>query len=124
MVVVREPEEIKTILNSDYSFEKPLMIYKCFFSYGLLTTGGDINKLHRKRVNPLFYPTKLQSYVPTLNAKVTTFLKRFDSNLILEEIEMSEHATYFAIDSMLATLFGIDDISEEMKENYLKNSEG
>lgn len=120
VVVVREPDEIKVLLNSEHCFEKPFMLYSSFFTYGLLTTGGDVNKLHRKTVSPLFTPTNLQHLLPLLNKKVTSFLNKFDHHLSTNEIDISEHALEFAFDSMMATLFGVNNLSDDVKEEFLK----
>lgn len=124
VVNVREPEDIKTVLNSEYCFEKPFMIYRSYFTYGLLTSGGDINKLHRKMISPLFYPTNLQSYLPVINKVVTKFLNNFDNHLSLNEIEMSHYALKFTLNSTILTLFGVDNISEEAENEFLKNFDG
>jgi cytochrome P450 len=124
VVVVREPDEIKTLLNSEFCFEKPFMLYSAFFSYGLLTSGGEVNKLHRKTVYPLFSPTNLQNLLPLLNKKVASFLNKFDHHLSLNEIDISKHALDFAFDSMMATLFGVKNLSEEVKAEFLRDVEG
>lgn len=123
-VVVREPDEIKVLLNSEHCFEKPFMLYSSFFTYGLLTTGGDVNKLHRKTVNPLFSPTNLQHLLPFLNEKVTSFLDKFDNHLSENEVDISDHALEFAFDSMMATLFGVNNLSDKAKADFLRDVEG
>jgi cytochrome P450 len=120
--VVRDPSEVKILLNSEDCFEKPNMIYRTYFSYGMLTMGGETYKLHRKTILPLFYPKPLQQYHSKINAKMNSFLKDFDNNLKPTEMEMSEHALEFALDTFLETMFGMD-VKKTTQKKFLNDAE-
>lgn len=119
--VVRDAKEVEILLNSEKCFEKPKMIYNTFFSYGMLTMGGDSYKLHRKTILPLFYPTALQRYSKIINAKVNNFLTEFDG-VKSSEIEMSEYVLDFSLDSFFATMFGMN-IDKKIRRKFLHDAE-
>lgn len=124
VLVTREPEEIKVLLNSEFCFEKPYLLYSTYMTFGLLTTGGERYKMQRKTINSLFFPTNLKRYPSIINAKVESFFERFDLKLSCEEIEMSQPALDFAFDSMMASMFGIDNLTQNTREKFLTDSEG
>lgn len=70
--------------------------------------GGEEYKAHHKQLNPFFYPTALQQYIPIINTKMQNFMKRFDNQLGSNEVDFVSFASDFTFETILATMFGID----------------
>lgn len=115
-LMVRDADDLKTILSSEECFDKMGIIYKRYFSYGLFVLEGDEYKSHRKAINPLFTPAALKSYLPTVNKKVEDFIFRFDRSFDpKEEIEFARLATDFSFDSSLEIFFGIGHVDQDKR---------
>lgn len=89
----------------------------------MLVMSGEGCKLHRKVSKPLFYPATLKSYLPLIKAKTKSFLDSFDSKLSSNEIDMCRYTMDFALDSSLATFFGVDDVSEKTRFQFVEHME-
>lgn len=85
--------------------------------------GGDKYKVHRKAVNPLFFPTSLQRCLPILNMKMRDFLERYDTRLDSKAIEFTHPSMDFILDSILATMFGIDHVGENARLKFIHDTE-
>lgn len=118
ILVVRDPDDIKIALNSDECFDKPSLIYSPYFSYGLFVMGGDAYKFHRKNINPVLYPACLQSIIPILDSRMQSFMERLDAKLTSKQIEFSHYASDYTLDTILATMFGVDNIAEEARFKF------
>lgn len=115
---VKDPEDVKTLLNSNEAFEKP-SLYKQLFSYGFLTIGGSAYRRQRKVVSSLFHTSSLEENLPTINEKMKSFLSRFDGNLKDEMFDVSHNVLDFTLDTLLATTFGMDSSSEETRKKFV-----
>lgn len=124
MLFIRDADDLKTILNSEKCFDKVSILYEKVIDYGLLVIGGETYKLHRKSINPIFHPTQLKSFIPIIKRKMDDFLLRFDSRIeTSEEIEMSHFASDFTLDTILATMFSNNDITENERMRFIVSSE-
>lgn len=83
--------------------------------------GGDKYKLHRKTIIPIFAPSSLQSFLPIISKKVDSFLQRFDKQIEPEAIDFCEYATDFALDTILATMLGENDVSESDRRHLISS---
>lgn len=116
MLVVRDADDLKTIYTSEECFDKVNLMYDQVLDFGLLVLGGSTYKLHRKTYNPVFYPAQLRSYFPIIKRKMDGFIERFDSRLEPgKEVEFSHFTTDFTLESILATMFANDDITEAQR---------
>lgn len=124
-LVVRDPDDIKIVLNSEETFDKIALFYKQYLSYCLFSmNGGDKYKRHKKVVSPLFHPASLQRCLPIINMQMRKFLKRFDANLHPgKAIECSHYAMDFILDTLLSTMFGIDDTADEARMKFVVDTE-
>lgn len=123
-LIIRDPDDLKTILTSEECSAKLGYVYKLYFNYGLFVLEGDEYKLHRKAINPLLTPAAIKSYLPIINKKVKSFIDRFDSRLKPnEEIEFGRLATDFAFDSFLSTFYGVDHVAEDKRMEIVKTVE-
>lgn len=75
-VVIGDPDDVKTALNADESFEKAFM-YNLFFHDGLLVERKDNYKFHKKILNPIFNPAVLHTFVPKLNMAMDKVFKNY-----------------------------------------------
>lgn len=123
MLVVRNPEDLKIILNADESHDKPLFFYKMFTRYGLIVLNGKESKVHRKAINPVFSSKNLRSYLPIIDEKVKIFLKRFESRLSAEDIDMHHAALDYSLETILAALFGNNQVEEKERSFFIKATE-
>lgn len=122
-LVVRDPEDIKIALNSKKCFEKPSFLYKTFFTSGMLVTGGDEYKLHRKTIMPIFSKEHLRSYLVIANSKMQNFLQQFDLKLDSKPFDFYHHASDFTFDTLMPSLFG-KNIDKDLRCQFLHNAEG
>jgi cytochrome P450 len=118
--VVRDPEDLKIVLNSEEAYEKTLFS-SFFYRYGLLTDGGEVYKHQRKVLSPLFSSSRLRYITPIINGNMTEFLKLFERMRKPEAVDFKHIATYFSTSSSLYTIFNIDikdyDLLSEIIEN-------
>lgn len=124
-VVVRDPVDIKTVLNSDEAFDKIAIFYKQYLSYCLFSMeGGEKYKSHRKTMTPLFSATSLQRCLPILNMKTENFFERFDKAFDpKKEIEFSHLTMDFILDTILATMFGVDNVSDDERMKFVGDTD-
>lgn len=122
-LVVKKPEEIKIILNSQETFDKPDHGVNILVEHGLLTEGGEKYKLQRKTVNPFFVASNLKKFFPIINRKVGEFINRFDDRLPSEEEEfnISPGIMDFTLDTIFNTMFNIPHVPEEKRLQFLEN---
>lgn len=123
MLVVKSPEDLKIILNADESHDKPLFFYKMFTRCGLIVLNGNESKVHRKAINPVFSPKNLRNYLPIIDNKVKTFLNRFETRLNSKSIDMHHYALDFSIETILAALFGNEEVDENERLFFIKATE-
>lgn len=116
--VVRDPDDLAIILKSDGCFEKHENYEKIGLPRGMFTVGGDLYRLHRKLLMPAFSLKSLQSYVPILNKYSQQFVDQMKNDLSDQEIEITDKISIFNLTSLLATLFGREDVPESMIKQY------
>lgn len=85
--------------------------------------GGERYKIHRRAVNPLFNPGSLHRYLPVVNRKTLSFLERFDERLESREFDFTHHAMDFIMETLLATMMGIEDISESTRLKFIHDTD-
>lgn len=76
-MIIDDPDDVKTALNADESFEKAFM-YNLFFHDGLLVERKDNYKFHKKILNPIFNPAVLHTFVPKLNLAMDKVFQNYD----------------------------------------------
>lgn len=123
-LVVRDPADIKIATNSDECLNKPQLFYKHYLSYCLFSmNSGDEYKFHKKSITPVFYPASLQRCIPIVNGKTMNFLRRFDTKLSSNDIEFTHIAMDFILDSLLASMFGIDYVDERRRLKFVEDTD-
>lgn len=122
MVILYNPEDIKTILNSDKCFEKGIF-YKFYFEHGLLTIGGDTYKAHRKAVNPIFVPSNLRSLIPTIDKRSIEFLDDYAEDFEQDNKDLKIVASKFSYNTILETIVGVNGLDRETLHEFVDKSE-
>lgn len=122
-ISLKKPEEIKIVLNSEETFDKPDHSVNMFFKYGLLTEGGEKYKRQRKAVTPVFLPSNLKRYYPIINDKFAKFLDDFDRNLTAEEFDVTEEIMCFTLDTILMTMFNRSDFDKHQRIEFLESAD-
>jgi cytochrome P450 family 4 len=123
-LLLKKPEEIKIVLNSEETFDKPEHGLNMFFKYGLLTEGGEKYKTQRKAVTPFFLPSNLKRFYPIINDKFTAFLNDFDKDLKAEEFDITHTIMNFTLDTILLTMFNRSDFSKRQVSEFIENTDG
>jgi cytochrome P450 len=123
VVVPRNPEDVKIILNSNDCSHKPSVFYGNIFEFGLLVINGEKYKSHRKSVTPSFNAASLKNYLPLLDGVMNQFLINFDVNLNSETFDISHQTVKFVLDSTMATFMNMNDFDEKLRKDLLHNSD-
>lgn len=123
--MVKDPDDIKIALNSGSCFAKAPLVYDLYMPYGVFAIADlDEYKMHRRVVTPLFYPAAFKAYLPVLNVKMKAFLSSFESKLTKEvAMEISQHSQNYTLDTLMANMFGIHEISEEARVKLVNDVE-
>lgn len=120
-LVVKKPEEIQIILNSEETFDKPDHGLNVLVEHGLLNEGGEKYKLQRKTINPFFVPSNLKKFFPVINKKMSEFLDRFDARIPSGEFDITSQIMDFTLDTIFNTMFNIPHVAEEKRLQLLEN---
>lgn len=82
-VILHDPDDIKTVLNSEETFEKTEHV-RFYFKSGLLPDGGTKYRFERKRLIPLLRPSNLWSKLPIINKEMDIFFNdhQLDGQLV------------------------------------------
>lgn len=116
LYVVRDPDDLETVLKSVP--EKHEMYSKFGFPHGLFTLNGEAHKTHRKLLLPSFSLKSLQSYIPAVNRESRIFVAKIKREFLGKEFEIFHVACEFTLRNVLATLFGLSEIPEDLVEQY------
>jgi cytochrome P450 len=108
------PEDIKTLMNSESCQDKPLWIYEEVSPYGLLSSNGQKLKLHKKVASPAFQPKSLKSFLPKTNRIANEFLMDFESRLKSEVVDVSRETSVFMFKATFASLFDVKSLENEV----------
>lgn len=83
---------------------------------------GEDYKVHRKAVLPLFFPMALKTYLPTINAKVKSFLEKFDFKLSVDAIDFHHHAMDFALETSMDAIYEIN-VADNVRQQFIDDVE-
>lgn len=120
MVLVRDADDLKTILSSEECFDKMELFYRLMFDHGLLVLNGKTYKLHRKTVAPVFSPAQIRSFFPIIKQKMSNFVEHFESQLDpLKEIDFSSYSLDFALETFLSTMFSEDNVTKNERLKFI-----
>lgn len=121
MQVLRDPEDIKIVLNSDDAYEKTIFS-SFFFRYGMLSDGGEVYKQQRKALSPLFSTPRLRFINPIINRTMSDFMEFFENRRdSTKEVDFKHIGTYFGTTSSLYTVFNINITDYELLSRIIEN---
>lgn len=122
-VIVANPEDMQLVLNSPNCIDKSL-IYQFFGARkGLIVSGGNLWKTHRKLLNPTFFVKVLNTFIPTFNEKSKKMIDVWDMNHVgKKEFNAFNSVSLFILETLLSTTIGLNkDIQNEKNNKYLND---
>ena len=122
-VIVGKPEDMQLVLNSQHCIDKS-MIYQFFGARkGLIVSGGNLWKTHRKLLNPTFFVKVLNTFIPTFNEKSKKMIDVWDRNHVgKKEFDAFYSVSLFILETLLSTTIGLNkDIQNEKDNKYLND---
>jgi cytochrome P450 len=123
LVFCLNPEDAKIVLNSSDCHDKPRFFYRGVTDFALVTINGDISKLLRKTITPLFTPKSLKSYVPIIDEVANEFLSDFNVESSAGFFDVSLFTLDFVLNSSLRTLFNMK-VDEATRGSLIENIAG
>ena len=119
LVAIDEPEDLQVVLNSQDAIDKS-SVYTKTLGHGLIVDGGDVWRSHRKLLNPAFYPTILQSFLPVFNEKSRTLVKVLAKHLNESEFDVFHSLSGCTLEALLSTSIGLEkDIQNDPNNWFL-----
>ncbi|CAO1393073.1 unnamed protein product [Diamesa hyperborea] len=124
VIIVDKPEDLQIILNSQNCIDKAAPYKLVPIETGLLVSGGDLWRSHRKLINPSFYMKVLNSFQPVFNQKAKMMVQVMKKYLNTGHFDVYHHMSACTLETLLATSIGIDkDIQNEENNKYLRDVE-
>jgi cytochrome P450 len=120
-LIIRDPDDIKTVYNSENCFDKVPMYQLIGLPDGMLAIGGDKYKVHRKLLNPAFNPKMLKTFMPLIDKNSRRFVLQLDKHLNGDEFDMLHEVDRFSLENIVETLFGLTNVPEKVFTKYLEN---
>ena len=119
VVVIDKPDDLQVVLNSQDAIDKSV-VYRKTIEHGLLVDGGNLWRTHRKLLNPSFYPTILQSFLPIFNRKSKILVKVLTKHLNKGEFDVYHPLSGCTLESLLSTSIGLEkDIQNDPNSWFL-----
>lgn len=107
IIDVRNPDYIKKLLYSDKCIDRAAFY---FFPYktGLLISGGDLWKRHRKLLNPAFSTNRLNAFLPIVNEKARKLTQVLSGHASNDAFNVIRLLSALTLESLLQTSFGLE----------------
>lgn len=112
-VIIDDPDDLKTVLNSEETFEKSLH-YRFFFKHGLFVDSGEHYKIQRKTLAPMFHPTNLRINMKITNERMNEFFDRYHSKIDGNRLDARDITFKFTTRTVIQTLF---DVKKEFSDH-------
>lgn len=102
VVVLTHPADVELILNSSVHIEKSdeYRFFKPWLGNGLLISGGDHWRAHRKLIAPAFHQNVLRSFVETFNNNSHNVVRRL-SKEVGREFDVHDYMSETTVDILL-----------------------
>lgn len=107
LIDLRHPEYIKKVLNSDKCLDRA-DFYSFPYKTGLLISGGELWKRHRKLLNPAFSTNKLNAFLPTVNEKARKLTDVLGGYVDKDAFNVVRLLSALTLESLLSTSFGLE----------------
>lgn len=107
LIDVRNPEYVKKILNSDKCLDRAAF-YWFPYKTGLLISGGDLWRHHRKILNPAFSSSKVNKLLPIINEKARKLTVALKGHAGKEAFNIVRLLSALTLESLLLASFGLE----------------
>jgi cytochrome P450 len=108
-----DPELVREVLvvrPGSFRKDRGLDAARTVLGDGLLTSGGETWKRHRRLVQPAFHPERLTAYARVMAARATARVARWRDG---ERLDAAAEAAALALEIVAEALFGVD-VSPEL----------
>lgn len=102
VVVLTHPADVELILNSSVHIEKSdeYRFFKPWLGNGLLISGGDHWRAHRRLIAPAFHQNVLKSFVETFNSNSLNVVRRMRKE-VGKEFDVHDYMSETTVDILL-----------------------
>lgn len=107
-VILDKPKDLQIVLNSSKCLDKAEVYKFVGITNGLLVSGGNLWRTHRKLLDPSFNVSALQSLLPTFNAKAKILVHQMKKRVSVKEFDCYTQISACTLESLLKTMFGIE----------------
>ncbi|MES2722109.1 MAG: cytochrome P450 [Pseudomonadota bacterium] len=127
--VVSDPAGVKRILLDHVAnypkTERERRFFSAMFGDGLLSTDGEMWRVHRRTMAPSFSPPSVAAYAPAMAACAEAFRRRWDQAPEGAEIDVAEAMTDLTLQIIARTMFSTDgaDVADVVRGTMEKAME-
>lgn len=124
-IIIDNPRDLQIILNSQKCLDKAEVYKFIGLRKGLLVSGGNVWKSHRKLLDPSFNVSVLQSLLPIFNAKGKILIRQLNKRAGTKEFDCYTQISACTLETLLLTMFGIErDVQSNADDDkYLQDME-
>ncbi|XP_039278579.1 cytochrome P450 4g15 isoform X2 [Nilaparvata lugens] len=121
LVFIYKPDDVEVLLSSsqhinkgqDYDFFRP------WLGNGLLISGGDTWRRHRKLIAPTFHLNILKSFIDLFNANSRMLVTRLKKeSATRREFDVHDYMSECTVETLLETVMGLDKTTQNETSGY------
>jgi cytochrome P450 family 313 len=124
-IILDNPKDLQIVLNSQKCIDKAEVYKFIELRKGLLVSGGDLWKSHRKLLDPSFNVTVLNSLLPAFNEKGKILIRELNKRVGGGDFDCYNQVSGCTLETLLLTMFRIErDVQSNAETNkYLQDME-
>ncbi|XP_033229027.1 cytochrome P450 4C1-like [Belonocnema kinseyi] len=113
-VSISEPDQLKTILTSPKSMEKPVVyeFARPWFGNSLILAPAPIWRAHRKLILPAFNPQTLRTFLHIFDKHAKSMTEKMEKELGEGEFKIHTYMVSYSLDVALEGAMGISESSD------------
>ncbi|CAO1364516.1 unnamed protein product [Diamesa serratosioi] len=122
-VIIERPEDMQLVLNSQNCIDKS-HVYQFFGARkGLIVSGGNLWRTHRKLLNPTFFVKVINTFIPKFNETSKKMIDIFDRKYAgQKEFNAFNPISLFILETLLSTTIGLNkDVQNDENNKYLND---
>lgn len=125
IVYAETPESLQIVLNSPKCLDKSNLYRTFALKKGLVCSGGETWRQHRKILNPSFSLRAMQQLVPTFDEKSRILIKQIEIELDKKQFDVYGYLSACSLETLLKGTMNLDlDIQSIALENdYVHSTE-
>ncbi|XP_077287754.1 uncharacterized protein LOC143912344 [Arctopsyche grandis] len=110
MIILSEPKDVEVILGSNQLIDKSFeyKYFKPWLGTGLLTSGGDKWRKHRKVITPTFHFKILEHFLQVFDSQTETLIKKLEKHTDGKSFDLFPHITLCALDIISEAAMGVN----------------